>query len=129
MKLFLVLCSWGAIGLAGCITAEMGREIPECDPDKAYIQVVPPVCRPVPARPSVGIDISNCPKARLLGTPFTNTDNRNLEYARGRCVELYPSSPCLRVFAKMAPYTYRAICGGRDAQGTQHFFDIKDRSR
>jgi hypothetical protein len=124
MRLFLVSCSLGVLGVFGCVTSESG--LPPCDPNKVYIQTVPATCAPVVTKSTESVTRS-CPRVRDIGGPFTNIDKQNKEVARKRCVEIYPASPCLKVFAKMAAYTYRAICGGYDAQGEQHVFDIKDR--
>jgi hypothetical protein len=115
-----------AAGIFGCVTHDTG--LPPCDPDKAYIQTVPAICAPVVTRDKEVVTRS-CPLVKKIGGPFTPVDKQNMEVARKRCGEIYPSSPCLKVFAKMAAYTYRAICGGYDAQGTQFVFDIKDRIR
>lgn len=124
MRLFLTACSLVAAGIFGCVTSDPG--LPPCDPDKVYIQTVPSTCAPVVTKDKEVVTRS-CPKVRDIGGPFTTVDKQNKEVARKRCGEIYPSSPCLKVFAKMAAYTYRAICGGYDAQGTQFVFDIKDR--
>lgn len=54
-------------------------------------------------------------------TMFTNTpydwnafDQKTLERAQRRCVELYPNtSPCLKNFYKIGERDYKAICGAK----------------
>lgn len=118
------MCSLTAFSIFGCVTTK--SELPVCDPNKVYKQTVPATCTPAVTKSAESITKS-CPKVRDIGGPFTDIDKKNKEVARKRCVEIYPTSPCLKVFAKMAAYTYRAICGSYDAQGEQHVFDIKDR--
>lgn len=54
-----------------------------------------------------------CPPTTVHNwTSFWNKeDAQSLERAKTRCHELYFDAPCLEVFAKVAPQTYRATCG------------------
>lgn len=117
---FIVLL---ALGTVQCQTVpkEPKKELPFCDPNKVYPAVHPPVCRPV--------EKLKCPKTKRLGLPYTPVDEANYQVALKRCPEKFPVSPCLKVFAKIEAYTYRAICGAEDAIGKQEFLDWKDRSR
>lgn len=124
MRFYIILYSLTAFAVFGCQTTK--SSLPPCDPNKVYIQTVPATCTPVVTKAPVSIT-KECPKVRDIGGPFTSIDKQHKEVARNRCAEIYPASPCLKVFAKMAAYTYRAICGSYDAQGEQHVFDIKDR--
>lgn len=121
MKVRLFIVSLVLISnLWNCKTTE---ELPVCDPNKEYIQIDPPACKKM-TKP-----IINCPKTKRLGLPYTNLDEANYRLAIPRCAELFPVSPCLKVFSKMAEHTYRAICGAPDGIGKQEFIDWKDRSR
>lgn len=42
-------------------------------------------------------------------------DAAALNRAQLRCQDIYPESPCLRVFKKLEPSVYSAICGVADA--------------
>lgn len=42
---------------------------------------------------------------------WTKQDTRNLKMAKTRCEKIYIDAPCLTVFSKVSPLTYRAICG------------------
>lgn len=110
------------LSLVQCQTAQKERELPPCDPNKVYPAIYPPVCKPVSGSKA-------CPEPRRLGLPYTPVDEANFEIAKRRCPEKFPVSPCLKVFAKVEAYTYRAICGAPDAMGKQEFTDWKDRSR
>lgn len=105
--------------IAGCTTT-----LPPCDPNKVYIQVDPPVCERVQKPTAL-----SCPEPVRLGLPYTTLDEANFRIAIPRCGELYPASPCLKVFNKVAPYTYRATCGSPDGRGKQAYLDWKDRAR
>lgn len=56
-----------------------------------------------------------CPGPKAVGwaskEEMTDMDWTNFKTAIGRCRELYPNSPCLKVFIKKAENTYNAICG------------------
>lgn len=43
--------------------------------------------------------------------PLTEFDLWTLERAKKRCGEIYPNSPCVKVFHVVKPKTYRVICG------------------
>lgn len=44
--------------------------------------------------------------------PLTEYDYKTIERARDRCQEKFPkTSPCLKVFIKTAPKSYKVICG------------------
>jgi hypothetical protein len=112
-----------ALGFAQCKSVE--EKMQPCDPGKIYPAVYPPVCEPVPQRPQP----APCPKTTRLGLPYDRIDEANYQLAVPRCAQLFPVSPCLKVFAKVADYTYRAICGAADGMGKQEFTDWKDRSK
>lgn len=42
---------------------------------------------------------------------WTEEDSIHMVAAIKRCPELYPESPCLKVFRKKEPLLYRATCG------------------
>jgi len=124
MNIRLAVFSIGiALILAQCNTAE--KKVPPCDPNKVYPAIYPPVCEPV----KKAEEAAKCPKTRRLGLPYTTIDEANYRLAVPRCAQLFPISPCLRVFAKVAEHTYRAICSAPDGLGPQEFFDVKDRSK
>jgi hypothetical protein len=55
-----------------------------------------------------------CPDVTIenrSGIPIDDNDRATAKSASTRCVKYYPRSPCLITFTKMAPQTYRAICG------------------
>lgn len=118
----VLLIAMLGFSLAQCQTVRKEPELPPCEPGKAYPAIYPPVCRPVPGP-------RTCPKTKRLGLPYTPVDEANFEIAKRRCPEKFPVSPCLKVFAKIHAYTYRAICGASDAMGKEEFMDWKDRSR
>lgn len=43
--------------------------------------------------------------------PWTKEDQENLQFNRGRCVQLYADAPCLKKFIKKGERHYWAICG------------------
>ena len=103
--------------VASCQTTAPADSLPECDPNKVYAQPVPSVCKkPVPTPLA-------CPKTKLVGEPFNTMDTANLRVALYRCAELFPVSPCLKVFSKVEDRKYRAICGAPDSSGRQEVLD------
>lgn len=42
---------------------------------------------------------------------WTETDKKNLAYAKTRCEQIYKEAPCLKRFIKTEELVYRAICG------------------
>jgi hypothetical protein len=50
-------------------------------------------------------------------------DTANLGVAKYRCAELFPVSPCLKVFSKVEDRKYRAICGAPTNVGKQEVID------
>lgn len=117
MKVRLFIISLVLIAnLWNCKTTE---ELPLCDPNKAYIQVEPPVCKRV-SKPVI-----NCPETKRLGLPYSNLDEANYRLAIPRCAQLFPVSPCLKVFSKIADNTYRAICGASNSVGSEQIITIK----
>ena len=104
-------------GILGSCQTTPPRSVPECDPNKVYAQPVPPVCRK--AAPA------SCPKTKLLGQPYDSTDKASLNRATYRCAELFPVSPCLKVFSKVEDRKYRAICGAPSGSGVDEVIDWK----
>ena len=108
MKLFLLTIS---LIVLGCVTVLPGtRTLPVVTENKESFT-------------------SACPLVKKIGEPFTNIDKYNLGVAQKRCPQLYLASPCLKIFAKTAAYTYRAICGSANSAGNEQFFDLKDRNK
>jgi hypothetical protein len=54
-----------------------------------------------------------CSQTKLIGFEqgMTSDDRTSLKSATGRCKEIYPDAPCLKVFEKRSERAYRAICG------------------
>ena len=54
-----------------------------------------------------------CPETKVINRTdeWTDTDQKSLEFAKGRCSFYYPDSPCLKVFEKTETQVYRATCG------------------
>lgn len=50
------------------------------------------------------------------GGDITEDDVRAAERALTHCVELYPTSPCVRELRRVKPLTYRVVCGGYDRE-------------
>lgn len=111
------------ISSTSCVTATHS-DIPICEPEKVYPAINPPVCKPVKKAEEY-----KCPKTKRIGTPYTDIDEANFNVAKRRCPELFPSSPCLKVFAKTEAYTYTAICGAASSGGGEKVVNWKDRSR
>lgn len=57
-----------------------------------------------------------CPETKMVN--YTKTwvefDQKTLERAKIRCGEIYPSSPCLKLFIKKEERTYSAACGEKE---------------
>lgn len=110
MRLFLPLIIF--LSIPSCKTA---AEVPKCDPDKVYIQPVPAVCKKEAA----------CKEPKKLGLPYTKQDEAHLAIAKRRCVEHFPTKPCLKVFTKVAKNRYTAVCGERDGMGVMEVLTIR----
>jgi hypothetical protein len=55
-----------------------------------------------------------CPKPNIVNEskkPFNQTDKVTLQRAYKRCGELYPESPCVKLFIKRTERDYAVICG------------------
>ncbi len=53
-----------------------------------------------------------CSPTKILSEkPLDDYDKKTLEHARKRCGELYPNSPCVKVFIVYKPRTYGVVCG------------------
>lgn len=100
MRLFLLL----TLSLTSCQTV---AELPPCDPNKVYIQPVPPVCKRV----------AECAKPVKKGLPYSKRDESHFESAKLRCIEHFPTKPCLKVFSKTGKNRYTAICGEKNNMG------------
>jgi len=123
MKFRLVITAVLLSSIYGCKTAEE-KQLPDCEAGKIYIQTFPAVCKQRPVSSPIV-----CPETKKLGLPYTTLDEANYRIAIPRCGQLFPASPCLKVFAKVADYTYRAICSAPDGMGTQEFFDVNVRNQ
>ncbi len=57
--------------------------------------------------------VAGCSPTKIVNDTkvWSKIDKMNQERAQNRCIELYPSSPCLKVFWKTEINVYRAICG------------------
>lgn len=121
MLIFVPLVISIAFFISGCTTTS--KELPPCEPGKVYIQPVPPVCKPK-SKP-----VLNCAEPIRLGTPYTTLDEANFRVAIPRCAELFPRSPCMKVFHKVADYTYRVTCGAENPTGPVEQIEWKDRSK
>ncbi len=56
----------------------------------------------------------NCPATVVKkpeGTKWEQADKASLKSAATRCAFHFPEAPCLKVFEKREPLTYRATCG------------------
>lgn len=100
------------ISLPSCKTV---AKVPECDPNKVYIQPVPPVCQ----------SLAQCKKPKRNGLPYSKLDEAHFESAKSRCVAHFPTKPCLKVFTKIAKNRYTAVCGERDGMGTMEVLTIR----
>ena len=54
----------------------------------------------------IGILIIN-----LSSLPMNKLDYRHVEFAKIRCEQIYPDSPCVSRFYKMEENVYRVLCG------------------
>jgi len=55
-----------------------------------------------------------CPVTKIEGDKeygWTAFDKQTLARAKKRCAELYPRSPCVKIFRKIAKQDYQVICG------------------
>ena len=111
MRLFLPLIIF--LSISSCQT--VAEDIPVCDPNKMYIQPIPPVCK----------KIAECPETKRLGLPYNKRDESHFESAKLRCVEHFPTKPCLKVFKKIEKNRYTAICGEIDGMGTMEVLIIR----
>lgn len=58
-----------------------------------------------------------CPDTKIQnvsGLPWNQHDQETLDGAKKRCGELYPDSPCVKLFRKYAFQSYSVICGEPD---------------
>jgi len=56
----------------------------------------------------------SCPKTLMdnqTNFKWTAHDYKTLEYAKKRCVEIYPDSKCVKYFKKWGKQDYSVICG------------------
>lgn len=54
-----------------------------------------------------------CPALIIVnfsGEPWKEIDQKNLDVAKYRCIQIFEDSPCLKKFIKKEPRTYNAIC-------------------
>lgn len=56
---------------------------------------------------------NSCPPTKLIGFTerLTEQEIESLNHARNRCPEIYPDSPCLKIFEKREERVFWAICG------------------
>lgn len=61
------------------------------------------------------LSTSVCPATTIqnLTDTWNKQDQTTYEGAIKRCGQLYPESPCLKLFRKKDATTYNAICGSR----------------
>jgi len=54
-----------------------------------------------------------CPDINIvnLTIDWETRDSLVLEYVQKRCGEIYPKSPCLKIFTKKEDGVYNAVCG------------------
>jgi hypothetical protein len=58
----------------------------------------------------------SCPVTKMQNTSgysWNNYDRSELKYARKRCGEIWPDSPCLKLFKKYDKKQYSCICGSK----------------
>lgn len=56
----------------------------------------------------------NCPITKMVNTsglPWNAEDKKVMQYCTKRCSQIYPRSPCLKIFTKKAKQDYTVICG------------------
>jgi hypothetical protein len=61
----------------------------------------------------------SCPATKLQNTslyPWDKEDKKYLATAKRRCGQLYPDSPCLKLFKKFDELSYIAICGEEEGK-------------
>jgi hypothetical protein len=64
---------------------------------------------------TLSIYLSLCIPPRIVNTSkelWNKHDTKILETAQKRCGQKYPDSPCVKLFWKTKPKSYRVICGG-----------------
>lgn len=64
-----------------------------------------------------GAPIQNhCPVTTIINhtKSWTKDDQRVLNRAKDRCGVVYPGSPCLKRFDKLAENRYTALCGAKE---------------
>lgn len=56
---------------------------------------------------------TTCPATRIENRTDTwnKQDSETLVHARMRCAEIYPDSPCVKLFIKKDEQTYNVVCG------------------
>ena len=57
---------------------------------------------------------NSCPEVSIVdrsGKGINQRDLNSVRFNKKRCVKIYPKSPCLVRFEKLAEQTYRAYCG------------------
>lgn len=58
----------------------------------------------------------SCPVTKMQNiTPFPWNDHdfNTLAFVKNRCVQIYPDSPCVKLFRKFGKQDYSVICGER----------------
>ena len=55
----------------------------------------------------------SCPVIKIVNKTnvWNALDKATLAKAKTRCVQLYPQSPCIKVFIKKAANQYNVVCG------------------
>lgn len=58
----------------------------------------------------------SCPITKIeniSGHPWNKHDQEVLEYVQKRCGQVYPDSPCVKLFRKREAQDYSVICGAK----------------
>lgn len=56
----------------------------------------------------------SCPQTivhNMSGIPWNKEDSVHAKIAEKNCAKKYSEAPCLKLFVKVEPLVYRAICG------------------
>lgn len=57
-----------------------------------------------------------CPETSMVNTsgyPWNDYDRSILTQTKRRCVQIYPDSPCVKMFKKWGKQDYSVVCGAK----------------
>ncbi len=60
-----------------------------------------------------------CPNTKFVnvsGYEWNQHDLNTYRYVQKRCVQVYPDSPCVKLFRKWGKQDYSVICGAKDGK-------------